>query len=59
LVKGDARVENRIGLAAEHLDVVAEIDESLGEMSGIDTLTTDVGLASVGEVRDAQRPVRV
>ena len=46
-----------VGLAAEHLDVVAEVDQRLGEVAGVDALAADVGLAPVGEVGDAQRAV--
>ncbi len=53
----DPRVELGVGLAAQHLDVVAEVDERLGEVAGVDALATDVGLAPVGEQRDAQRRV--
>jgi hypothetical protein len=42
-------------LAAEHLDVMAQVDQRLGEMPCVDPLTTDVGLASVGEERDVER----
>ena len=41
----DPLVEHRVRLAAEHLDVVAEVDERLGEVAGVDALAADVGLA--------------
>ena len=50
----DALVEHGVGLAAEHLDVVAEVDERLGEVAGVDALATHVRLAPVGEVGDPQ-----
>ena len=53
-----AVVEHRVGLAAEHLDVVAEVDQLLGEVAGVDALAADVGLAPVGEVGDAERGSR-
>jgi hypothetical protein len=31
---------------------VAEIDEGLGEVTGVDALATDVGFAAVSEVSD-------
>ena len=40
-------VEHRVGLAAEHLDVVAQVDQRLGEVAGVDALAADVGLAPV------------
>ena len=48
------RVEHRVRLAAEHLDVMAEIDERLGQVPGVDALATDVRLPPVGEIGDAQ-----
>ena len=55
----DALVEDRVRLAAEHLDAVAEVGEGLGEVAGVHTLAADVGLATVGEVRDLERRVRI
>ena len=52
-------VEHGVRLAAEHLDVVAEVDERLGEVPRVDALAADVGLAPVRQVGDAQRRVRV
>ena len=52
-------VEHRVRLAAEHLDVVAEVDERLGEVPRVHALAADVGLAAVGEVGDPQRRVGV
>ena len=43
-----------VRLAAEHLDVVAEVDQRLGQVAGVDALAADVGLAPVGEVGDAE-----
>ena len=34
--------------------MVAEVDESFGEVAAVDTLAADVRLASVGEVRDPE-----
>ncbi len=50
----DAVVEHRIGLPTEHLDVVAEIAQRLGEVTGVDALPADVWLAPVRQVGDAQ-----
>ena len=49
-------VEHGVGLAAEHLDVVAEVDQRLGEVAGVDALAADVGLAPVARGRRSQRP---
>ncbi len=57
LDEGHPGVEDRVRLAAEHLDVVAEVDQRLRQVAGVDALATDVGLAPVGEVGDAQRVV--
>ena len=54
----DPLVEHRVGLPAEHLDRVSEIDERLGEVTGVDALAADVGFAPVREVGDAERIVR-
>ncbi len=51
-------VELRVGLAAEHLDRVTERDELAGEVPDVDALPAAVGLAAVGQQRDAQRPHR-
>ena len=51
-------VEHGVGLAAEHVDVVPEVDEGLREVPGVDPLAADVGLPPVREVGDAQRIVR-
>ena len=55
----DPIVEDRIGLAAEHLDRVAEIGERLGEMARVHALSADMGLATVGQIRDLERRVRI
>ncbi len=59
LVQRDALVEDRVRLAAEHLDRVAEVDERLGEVAGVHALAAHVGLAAVGEVRDLERRIRI
>ena len=53
----DALVDDRVRLAAEHLDVVAEVDERLGEVARVHALAADVRLAAVRQVGDAQRRV--
>ncbi len=50
-------VEHRVGLAAEDLDVVAQVDQGLGQVPGVDALPAHVRLAAIGEVGDAQRLV--
>ena len=50
----DPLVEDRVRLAAQHLDVVAEVDQRLGEVAGVDALAADVGLPPVGEVGDPE-----
>ena len=57
LVEGDPVIEDRVRLAAEHLDVVPEIEQRLRQMAGVDALATDVRLASIGEIGDPQRRV--
>ena len=54
LVQLDAIVEHGVGLAAEHLDVVAEVAQRLGEMAGVDPLAADVWLAPIRQVGDPQ-----
>ena len=46
--------ENRVGLASEDLDVVAEVDQRLGQMAGVHALAPHVGLAPVGEEGDPE-----
>ena len=38
---------------------MAQVDQGLGEVAGVDALAADVGLATVGEVGDAQREIAV
>ncbi len=47
-------VEDRVGLAGEHLDVVAEGGQLTGQVSHVDALTAAVRLAAVGQQGDAQ-----
>ena len=49
-----ARVEHRVGLPGEHLDVVAEGDQLAAEVAHVDALTAAVRLAAVGQQGDAQ-----
>ncbi len=48
----NALVENWVWLPGEHLHVVTEVDERLGEVTGVHPLAAHVGLAAVGEVRE-------
>ena len=48
-----AFVEDRERLAAEDLDVMAEIGERFGQVAGVDALATDVRFAPVGRECDA------
>jgi len=57
--EGDAVVEHRIRLAAEDLDLVSEVDEGFGEVTGVDALPADVGLTPVGQVGDPKRGIRI
>ena len=50
----DPLVEDRVRLAAQHLDVVAQVDQGLGQVAGVDALAADVGLPPVGEVGDPE-----
>ena len=59
LVEGDAFVEHRVRLPAVDLNGVAEIDQCLGEVTGVDALATNMWLATVGEVGDLQRSIGV
>ena len=52
-------VEDRVRLTAEHLDRVSEVAQRLGEVSRVDALAADVGLAAVGQVRDLERGIRI
>ena len=55
----DAGIEDGVRLSAEHFDLVAHIDEGLGEVSGVHALTTYMGFAPVGEECDAQGELAV
>jgi hypothetical protein len=52
-VQCDARIEHRVWLTAVDLDVMSKIDERLGEVSRVDTLTTNVRFSAVREVGEA------
>jgi hypothetical protein len=49
-----SRIDHGIGLAAQYLDVVTQVDQCLREVAHVDALTADVGLAAVGEQSDTQ-----
>ena len=53
----DPLVEHGVRGPGEDLDVMAEVDERLGEMAGVDALATAVGLAAVRQIGDAKRIV--
>ncbi len=42
-----------VGLAGEHLDVMAEFDKPAGQMADVDALPAAMGLAPVGQQGDA------
>ena len=48
----DAVVQDRIRLTTEDFDAMAEVNKRVGEVTGIDALTTDMGFAAIGEVSD-------
>ena len=52
-------VEDGVGLTAEDLDGMPEVDEGLREVTGVDALASDVRFSSVGEVGQTQRRVRI
>ena len=57
--KGDAGIEDWVGLSAVHLDLVAHINKGLREVSGINALTTYMGFTPIGEESDAQGELAV
>ena len=58
-MKGYTRVEDGVGLSTKYLNMVTKVDQSFGEVTGIDALTSYVGLSTVGEVCDPQRAMGV
>ena len=44
----------RVGRAGEHLDVVAQLDQSTAEVTDVDALAAAVGLAAIGQQRNSQ-----
>ena len=58
MVRAIRGVELGVGLAAEHLDLVTEVDERLGQVACVHALAADVRLAPVREVGDRQGPFR-
>ena len=48
----DALIQDGIGLTTKDFDAVAEVNEGFSEVTGVDALTTDMGVAAVGEVGD-------
>jgi len=55
----DALVEDRVRLATEHFDTVTQIGKGFGEVAGVDALAADMGFATVGEVCDLERGIRI
>ena len=53
--KGYPLVQFGVGLTAQDLHVVAQIDEGLGQVAHVHALASAVRLAAVGEEGDAQR----
>ena len=53
LMQLDPRIEDGVRLTAEHLNVVAEVDQRLGKVAGVHALAADVGLAPVCQVSEA------
>ena len=54
----DAFVEDRVRLTRQHLDVVTEVGEGFGEVTGVDALPPDMRFSAIGQVGDAERVVR-
>ena len=52
-------VEHGVRLAGEDLDVVPEVGERLRQVTGVNALATDVRLAPIRQVGDAQRRARI
>ena len=52
-------VEDRVRLAAEHLDRVSEVGQRLGEVPRVHPLAADVGFAAIGQVRDLERGIGI
>ena len=50
----DALVEDGIGGAAQHLDVVSEVDEGFAQVADIDALSSHMGLSAIGQQCDAK-----
>ena len=48
-------LELGVGLAGEHLDVVAERGQLTGQVAQVDALAAAVRLAAVGDQRDTER----
>ena len=55
----DPRVEARVRLPREHLGVVAEVDQRLGEVAGVHALAADVGFPTVREEGNTQREIAI
>jgi hypothetical protein len=59
LVHLNAVVQDGVRLATKNFNRVTEIDESLGEVSRVDALASDMGFAAIREIRNAQGAVGV
>ena len=57
LMHHDTRVDYGVRLATKDFDVMTEVDQGFGEVSGVDALTAHVGLSPIGQVSNAQRAV--
>ena len=52
-MKGNSGVENGVRLPAKYFNMVPEVGQSLGEVTRVYALSTNVGLATVGEICNA------
>jgi hypothetical protein len=59
LVHLNAVVQDGVRLASENLDRVTKIDKSLGEVSGVHALASDMRFSAIREIRNAQGAVGV
>jgi hypothetical protein len=54
-----SRIKNRVWLPAKNFHMMTKIDQCLGQMSRVHTLSTDVRLAAIRQIGNAQGAVGV
>ncbi len=55
----DAWIKNRVGLTTENLDMMPKVNQGFCQVARVDTLTTNMRLAAICEIRNSYRTVDI